>query len=202
MNPEFDKPLEYGAAMPLPCAAAEPEPERLLEYLDGGLSPRARSSIAAHIAGCEHCQGLAAQWAELDAELCRDLRGRQLSSNFSRRVWAAIQALPESGATGLSPARDPGDTQWSTAWARQRRRFLWTQAPGALDQLGYAFGVVVTLCLLSRLLAKFLSAWPDLSRFISGDSVMVYAFAASVAILMVVLAVTAKRPLARFLASL
>jgi hypothetical protein len=202
MNPEFEQSLEHQAAAPQSCAGEGPEQERLLEYLDGGLSPLVRRSMTAHIAGCHHCKSLAAQWAELDTELCRDFRGHQLSRHFSSRVWAAVQALPLSGSAGLLSARDQGDAQWSTVWARHRRRFLWMQAPWALDQLGYAFGVVVTLCLLSRLMPKFLSALSGLGQRISADNVIGYAGVASLAVLLVVFACTAKRPFSRFLAEL
>ena len=200
MKPDHDN--DDSSASAQPCATGELEQDRLLEYLEGGLSARDRRSMAAHMAVCGQCKSVAAQWTELDAGLANHFQPHRLPGDFSSRVWRAVDSLSSPVPPAASAPSALDDTQWAAVWARQRRRLLWTHLPSALDQFGYAFAIVLTLCFLSRLVPRLLSSWTWLSQAAPWQGLLAYGLAVSAPILLVALAFTAKRPLARFLARL
>jgi len=185
-----------------PCAAHEVDQEHLLDFLEGRLSAQESRSVAEHLAGCEDCAGLASQWTELDAQLSNHFKPHPVPEGFSTRLWSAIESLPPQPAEGLSEPLPLPDSQWSAAWEQYRRRLLWVQLPTALDQVGYAFAVMLAFCFVFRMLARVVSSPPQTLPANSLLTPLAYGLAFSAPVLLFALGFAAKRPLTRLLARL
>ena len=151
-----------------------------------------------HLADCVECRTLAREWSELDGQLTAHFTPPLLSMDFSARVWTAIQSLPPETTAFERPASVSPESDWPAAWARRRRHFVWTFLPAALDHLGYAFAIVLAVCLSVRLMPAFLNTWPhDLQR--TWLALLAYGLGASAPVALFVLGWLARRPLGRLL---
>ncbi len=174
--------------------------QRLLEYLDGRTSAGESRAMREHLAECAQCSAIAREWGDLDAQLTARLNAT-ISPGFSELVWRAIESLPTQPAGTAAEDASVPDSGWPAAWARHRRRYFWTHLPAALDQLGYAFAVVLAVCLSVRIMPTVLNAWPT-NLHSTWLALLAYGLGVSAPVLLFGLAWLAKRPLARLLACL
>jgi hypothetical protein len=87
-------------------------------------------------------------------------------------------------------------------WAQYRRRFLWTQLPGALDKLGLTFAAGIVILLLYRVAIILSNLATRMSDSILPLWVLPGAIGVTALTLVAVLYFAAKRPLARLLSTL
>ena len=180
------------------------EHEQLLfDHLDGHLSAAESRAVAEHLAGCPECAALAHQWKTLDADLHAHFESPALSPGFADRLWLNINAEPTPAAQA-AVAQQPRslEAEWSVTWASQKRRFFWTHLPSVLDNIGYGFLVGLAALLAWRTLPQ-LSQWLlQMSQNTSSPAFVPLLTAAGVFVLVLALALTAKRPIARLLSAL
>ncbi len=174
--------------------------QRLLEYLDGRTSAAESQAMREHLAECAQCSATAREWADLDAQLTGHFNAA-LSPGFSARVWSAIESVSAQAAGAAADKDALSELDWLAAWARHRRRYLWTHLPAALDQLGYAFALVLAVCLSVRIMPTVLNAWPTNLQS-TWLALLAYGLGVSAPVFLLGLAWLAKRPLARLLACL
>jgi anti-sigma factor RsiW len=172
--------------------------QRLLEYLDGQASINERRKIEAHLASCAPCETLATQWRRLDDQLQTNLKIPELSEGFAQRVLRAIENVELQPVQSLKSI----EAEWAAAWAKYRRRFLWTHLPAALDKIGFTLGAGLLVLILGRAALKFSNLATTFSAAFTQPWIMPAAIALSVTTLLAVLGFTARRPLTRFFASL
>jgi hypothetical protein len=190
-----------GTSTRRPVIHTSRDEQRLLEYLDDHLPAWESGALEAHLASCAQCQALAEKWRLLDAQLEAHFRLPSLSPGFARRVWTAIE---NAGSLAGLPAYRPKplEAEWAAAWAQHRRRFLWTQLPGALDKVGFALGASLLILVLLRVAIMFLNLVPSIFETSFQPWIMPVGISLTAASLLGVLGFTAKRPLARLLATL
>src|SRR6266849_5481619 len=133
-DPEIENRRRGGDIPPHSAGHGVQDEERLLEYLDGALTPGEDRAVEAHLANCPECQALCEQWRNLDLELAAGLSHASLSPSFRARVWQRIETQPDSV---LARKRAQLRADWEADWSAHRRRFLRAQFPALLDKLGY-----------------------------------------------------------------
>lgn len=196
INPEQDFP---GPVRHSPSHEPQHE-QRLLQYLDGRTAAAESRRMREHLAQCAPCRALARQWTELDVQLAAHFRAA-MTPGFSGQVWRAIESLSVEAAGAAASKGALPESAWPAAWAQLQRRYLWTFLPTALDQLGYAFAVVLAVCLSGRIMPGLLKTCPgELQGGWLG--LLAYGLGVSAPIFLLGLAWLAKRPLARLLACL
>lgn len=188
-----------GAAHPAGRGGGRHE-QRLLEYLDGGTAPAERRQMLEHIRDCAQCSAMAREWGELDAQLAAHFKSVAMAPGFSAKVWRAIESLP-TYALGAGASKGGLESDWPDAWARLRRRYLWTVVPMALDHVGYAFAIVLAVCLSARIMLHALNAW-SLGLESGWLALLAYGLGLSAPIFLLGFLWAVKRPLARLLAFL
>ena len=180
------------------------EHEQLLfEHLDGHLSAAESHAVAEHLAGCPECAALAHQWKTLDAGLRAHFESPALSPGFAERLWRKISVEPTPAAEAAA-AQQPRsvEAEGRVSWASQKRRFFWTHLPSVLDNIGYGFVVGLVAFLAWRTLPQ-LSQWLlQMSQNTSSPAFVTLLAGAGVFVLVLALALTAKRPIARLLSAL
>jgi hypothetical protein len=87
-------------------------------------------------------------------------------------------------------------------WGQYRRRFLWTQLPGALDNLGFTFAAGIVILLLYRVAIILSNLAARMSDTILPQWVLRGAIGVTAVTLVAVLYFAAKRPLSRLLSTL
>jgi anti-sigma factor RsiW len=175
--------------------------QRLLEYLDGQLPPDESRKVQNHLATCFECRNLAEQWEQLDIQLESDMHAPSLSPMFARKVLSAIDSEINQSDVAISRAK-PLETEWSNAWAQYRGRFLWLQLPGALDKVGYVFAAALAVCFAWTFASRYLANWKPQLSALPQERILPFALGVTALIIAAGLAVSAKRPLSRFFASL
>jgi anti-sigma factor RsiW len=184
------------------CHTAEHE-QLLLDHLDGHLPTAQNRAVAEHLAGCAQCAALARQWKTLDADLRAHFGSHALSSNFAERLWRKIDTEPIAAAQAAAALQPRSvEAEWSVSWAGQKRQFFWTHLPSVLDNIGYGFVVGLAALLAWRTLPQ-LSQWLlQMSQNTSSPAFVTLLAGAGVLTLVLVLTLTARRPLARLFAAL
>jgi anti-sigma factor RsiW len=175
---------------------------RLLEFLDGQLPLSERQAVEAHLAACAQCETFVEQWRQLEGRLEAHLLPRALSAGFARRVWNAIENESSVGQLASAEKPEPLDVEWAAAWAEHRRRFLWSQLPGALDKVGFTLGAGVLILILWRLLIRFSDLLLRISDISLEPRTTLVGAGLTAVVLLAALSFAAKRPLTRMLAKL
>lgn len=80
-------------------------PERVLDYLDGSLSPRADGRVASHVAACGRCRHALSEWRTVFREL-DTLGGLEPSRGFADRVMARVEMPERAPRTSPAPVVD------------------------------------------------------------------------------------------------
>ncbi|MBD5635845.1 MAG: sigma-70 family RNA polymerase sigma factor, partial [Candidatus Eremiobacteraeota bacterium] len=93
------------------CSSCE---KRLDAYVDGSLSPRERTQVAAHVAACPACASLLEEFRVIDALLVTP-RTLEPAANFTFKVMAEVRCLPRPHAH-RSPALAVLGTYVVFAW--------------------------------------------------------------------------------------
>ena len=201
--PESFQPQSRGQTAQHQTGHTAEHEQLLFDHLDGHSSAAESQAIAEHLAACAECAGLAHQWKTLDADLSAHFESTALSAGFAERLWRKISAEPTLAAEAAA-AQQPRSVEadWSVSWANQKRRFFWTHLPSVLDNIGYGFVVGLVALLAWRTLPQ-LSLWLlQIAQNTSSPAFVTLLAGAGVFVFVLALAVTAKRPIARLLASL
>jgi len=105
-----------------------PSPNRLIAYVDGGLSAADRDAVRAHLALCPSCAGYVLDYAHFD-ELGARVPGEALSDEEVEADWQAVAARvglpakrPSASVVQPRPCSEEGGGKGSRSW-RERVGF-------------------------------------------------------------------------------
>jgi anti-sigma factor RsiW len=130
--------------------------DRILDLVEGLLSPSESRVVREHLANCAECRAFADKVQALDQTLQQSIRLPTLSETFNLRVRQKIEAQsaidPESSYEVL---RSKLLTEFDQSLKRLRRQFL--HSSQWLEALGYAWAAALGAYLLLELVTPFIS---------------------------------------------
>ena len=140
---------------------------KILEFVDGALSPPDTLSIEQHLQRCPECREFHEKARRLDSALERGLKPPMLSASFAARLQERIAAedSPQSQAAFLEQ-KQRLQAEFEQQSVRLRKQFF--ALPNLLDALSYSVGILVGCYVLFAgtgwLSGKLSESWPSLEQ--------------------------------------